>query len=384
MKPPEVTRDGEIEAARPVTMRHIAERCGVTTATVSLALRQDARLSAATIARVQAVALELGYDRSQNQAARRMVMRRYGRDVVNQMIAVFLPRYFYKANYFAHLMEGIMDALTEHDFNPVIVELGLGGDPRPLPPVFPNSEVDGVIMYGGGALPARLRAAQGFGQRPIVSVILPAEECSLVAADDEYGAYLATTHLLELGHRHFQSWFNENNGGAVMAIRRAGVLRALREWQLDPAVHLHDAAWYMGTIIPPFHLALPDADHRDNTGFRQEVQDEYIRYMRAHPEITAILASNDAYARRIWYLLRREGWRIPDDISIVGYDDTDPMPDEHGLNILTSVHLPLVEVGRGAGEQIIDSVLNHVALAPRLVLPPTLQVRASTAPAKRG
>jgi DNA-binding LacI/PurR family transcriptional regulator len=308
-------------------------------------------------------------------------MRRYGRDVVNQMVAIFLPRYFYKANYFAQLMEGIMDALTEHDFIPVIIEQGVDDNPlNPLPPVFHNSEVDGVIIYGGGAMIEKLRAAQGFGQRPIVSIVIADASTPLVAADDEHGAYLATKHLLELGHRHIQSWFNKDNGGHVMALRRAGVLRALREWHLDPAVHLHDSTWYMGSIIPPNHLVLPDAEHRDNTGFHSEEQDEYIRYMRAHPEITAILANNDAYARRIWYLLRREGWRIPDDISIVGYDDTDPMPNDHGSNILTSVHIPLVEVGRRAGAQLIHCVLDRADPAPRLVLPPTLQVRASTAP----
>jgi len=364
---------------RPVTMRDIAEQCGVTTATVSLALRQDPRLSAATIERVQTVATTLGYDRAHNQAARRMVMRRYGRDVINQMVAIFLPRYFYKATYFASLAEGVMDALAEHNFTNVIVYSDTATlDDRPLPPIFTNSEVDGAIIYGNTQVYHKLRQTSGFHQRPILSMIVPVEGCPIVAVDDEHGAYLAAKHLLELGHRRFLHWYTPDPG--VSGARLTGTQRALREWQLDPDEHLTLATWYLGSLNPPFHLALPDGSADDAAhGFSPDAQHDFLAYLRIHPDITAILAPNDATARRVGYLLRREGWKIPDDISLVGYDDCDPMPDEHGHNILTSVHLPLVDVGRHAGYQLIQQIMQGTPLPQRLILPTVLHVRQSTA-----
>ena len=94
--------------------------------------------------------------------------------------------------------------------------------------------------------------------------------------------------------------------------------------------------------------------------------------LRQHPQVTAILAINDASAIRTWALLQQGGLCVPDDISLIGFDDTDPVLDAHGQNMLTTVRLPLREFGEMAARQMIDFVqgapLNRCAWRPGLIV----------------
>ena len=95
-----------------VTQRDIAERCGVHQTAVSQALRHDPSISAATRERILAVALELGYDPEQHDAARRLVSRRHGTRIINRLIALFLPPRFHQSTYFLKLFQGIWDVVS--------------------------------------------------------------------------------------------------------------------------------------------------------------------------------------------------------------------------------------------------------------------------------
>lgn len=366
-------------------MRDIAERCGVTTATVSLALRKDPRLSSATIERVLAVAAEIGYDRAQNQAARRMVLRRYGRDVINRVIAIFLPRTFHKAAYFSNILEGVLDVLTDNDFTLLIgyTRQSQLDQPSPLLPLINSGDVDGVLIVDYRERTAeRLRALPGFGQRPIISLIYSLTGCSVVRMDDEQGAFQAAMHLLEQGHRHFLHFYNPTR--SPMEHRFHGLCRAIREYGLDPGQHARLAPWTLAVLTPPYHLELaaPGKNSVEAEFFRRE-QDAFLHFIHDHPEITAVLAANDPIARRVWYLLQHAGLRVPEDISIIGYDDTDPMSDDLEHRVLTSVHLPLIELGRAAARLVIRQVTTRATACEEIVLPTSLTVRTSTAPAAR-
>lgn len=71
---------------------------------------------------------------------------------------------------------------------------------------------------------------------------------------------------------------------------------------------------------------------------------------------------------------------MPEDISIVGFDDTDPMPDRRGMNQLTTVRLPLADVGREAARMVLRGVAGDSPPEEQVMLPTTLIVRGSTAP----
>ncbi|HEY3416123.1 MAG TPA: substrate-binding domain-containing protein, partial [Armatimonadota bacterium] len=102
-----------------------------------------------------------------------------------------------------------------------------------------------------------------------------------------------------------------------------------------------------------------------------------------HPEATAVLARNDYGAVQIWRALMQDGRKLPRDFSVVGFDDAFPIYDTQQQNILTTVRIPLEEVGREAARLILRLVEGGQEQGDeRIVLPAELLVRSSTAAPK--
>lgn len=370
---------------RSVTLHDVAARSGVCAATVSRALKHDPRISSATIQRVTAIAQEMGYDPSLHEAARRMVLSRHGLEVINHVVALVFPVNFFETAYFSGVYRGMIDVLTAERFAPLlthILNLQIPNSPITLPRIFDRGEVDGVLMLDGGPLAfqrltTHLREATGFRERPVVSLIWSMPDCSSVVTDDQQGAYQATRHLLDLGHRHFLHYFNPDSD-EVYIKRRAGVCQALEEYGLDVERHQHALAIPYGWHNPataPLQLSPDGSPDGGGKGDRTAL----LQFLHDHPEITAVMTPNDGAALHIWYALCWAGWRVPDDYSIVGFDDTDPMPDEHGANLLTTVRLPLEELGRQAARLFVRRVSGEAPEDEQLTLATELIVRASTA-----
>ncbi len=230
-----------------VTLKDIAEHCGVTVATVSRALRTPERHNKATAARILQAATELGYDPLHHQGARRLALSRFGKQLINHLIAVVFPPYFYRANYFAEIFQGLLDVLTPDGFG--LLTLDTQADsPLKLPPSFSRGDIDGVIALATphtiGKIAAQLRNEPCFRQRPILSLLHPTPGCSMVGIDAQHGAYLAAGHLLDMGHRHLLHFFGLEPGGDWSPREWGyqmllGYQHACRERGLDPAVHLH-------------------------------------------------------------------------------------------------------------------------------------------------
>lgn len=385
-KHPNTQTPGTPPHARATTMRDIAVQCGVSIWTVSLALRHDPRVSAATAERVLAAANTLGYDPAIHQAARRLVSKRLGQPVLNNVIGLLLPPHFQTANYFAFTSLGVLDVLATAGYAVLTTYAHLPTQPTTpnFPPIYTRGEVDGVISMGyflGDPLIQRLRANPGFANRPMVSLILPRDGCSSVMTDDRAGAYAATTHLLELGHRHILHSYDPAQV-PLMTERLAGAQQAMRDAGFDPERNLHYTdKLFFGNLNPPHHLRLPDltSDDQLDVVARHHLE-SLVAYLKAHPEVTAILAYNDPTARRIWYMLQQRGLRVPEDISLIGFDDTDAIPDEYGRNVLTTVRLPLELVGQEGARLIIRRLTGEAEEQTHLVLPTELVIRSSTAP----
>jgi DNA-binding LacI/PurR family transcriptional regulator len=352
---------------RAVTMQDIADRCGVSLITVSRALRGDPRVKGDTARRVHEAAETLGYDPALHHAARRLALRKHGLRAVNHVIAAFFHGQFIYANYFLHMFQGIMNGATAQGFALLTADHKM----PELLPFYSRGDVDGFIICGWchdnmePLLSQLRRSAQGY-QFPVVALLAPAPGCAAVLTDDRGGAYQATAHLLDLGHRHLlhfwstaagiNSYFNEE--------RRAGCRQACLDRGLDPDRCLHETIT-SGAV--PLH---------------ERVVAPLTAALDRHPEITGVLLPNDSFAGQAREVLRARGLRIPEDISLIGFDDTDPLHDENGRNILTSVRLPLEAVGRQAADHLIHQVMGGTLDESALVLPTELVVRASTAPAR--
>ncbi len=216
----------------------------------------------------------------------------------------------------------------------------------------------------------------------MVSLVQRLPGASSVVADDEDGAYQATTHLLDLGHRHLLYFFDAE-WGELFSRRIAGIHRACHAAGLDPVHHtLRSPVMVLGAISPPHHLDI-DFLYGENgpDTYATHQQQTLIAFLRAHREYTALLAQNDAMARRLWYLLTGAGFRVPDDISLIGFDDTDSLLDAGGRNCLTSVQVPLRALGQTGARLMLARIAGECPDDQHLTLPVTLIPRAITAPA---
>ncbi|HEY3379467.1 MAG TPA: LacI family DNA-binding transcriptional regulator [Armatimonadota bacterium] len=369
-----------------ITLEDIAQRVGASRSTVCRALTGNGEISAATAARIKAVALEMGYNPVFHEAARRLVLRRQGKAVVNHTIAGVFPSYFQDTPLFLNIFQGVIDALATAGYV-FMLAFADETDRRhvqfPTPPSFSRGEIDGLIAvsyYDFAPLIHDLRQNPGFATRPIVTFLNPTPGCSCVLSDEYLGGYQAIQHLLELGHRHILHSVIPETDHLVR--RLAGCRQAMQDAGLDPAHYLHEFTigidWnkpYQATG-PAHGITLPASVH--------PMILRLIGTLRAHPDITAYFVGNDFAAVVIWQALAQAGWRIPDDLSILGYDDC--YPDElPGPRLpLSTIRMPRREMGRMAATLIMEILARQddsaVPTTRQRIVETELVLRASTAP----
>ncbi len=356
-----------VSRGTPVRLQEIAAHCGLSRMTVSYALRGDrANVSIETIRRVRAAARKLGYDPSTAHAARRLRYQGTGGSVVNHLAAAFFPHTNLHERYWGLILEGLQYGFFENRNGllscAVWPEAGeIGGQ---LPRLFHRGDVDGAVIFPTEQyrenLVAVLRAEPGFGERPVVTLLEALPGCSSVRVDDVQAGYLAARHLLELGHRHLMTFVSPRYTSPIVTNRIAGQRRACEERGLNPAAVLHTTGWLWDTQ-PGMRVALEQA-------------------LAEFPRVTGILCPNDGFGVQLAPLLRHMGRRIPEDISLVGVDDSEGLPDAVGENMWTTVRLPLRELGRTAAELLLARVSGASANDEERVLPAELVVRGSTCP----
>lgn len=357
---------------RAITIKDIAKACNVHFMTVSRALRGDPKVRDATARRIRAAATEMGYDPAAGQAGRRLVSRAIGSRVVNQVVGIFFPPDFVRNTYFADLFEGIVEELTPCGFTLHIIPTYSPEHPErilaELPPILRRGEIDGVIVteWPRHFAPVlhQLQEEPTFAERPIVSLMDEHPGCSAVLTDDFRGMYAAMGHLLDAGHRFIMHPYSPTDTHHASRQRLDAMRQACLDGGLDPDTHL-----------VPFVLDWQGSRH-------QRMEGPLRTTLRQRPEITAVVAPNDLYALQAHQALAKLGFRVPDDISLLGFDDTIPLLDADHRNILSTVRLPLEDVGRAAARLILDQIAADGAPEQRnLVLPSELIVRDTSGPA---
>lgn len=366
-----------------VTLKDIAIRCGVDVSTVSRALRGSSVHSEKTIQHIRLIAAEMGYDPTRFQAARRLVLSRFGKEVTNRLFAIFLPPYFYYSYYGVMLFQGVLDVLTPAGFGLLTTETSQSVVKGKLPPSFVRGDVDGAIVIEDPVLfqPAldQLRAMPAFGDRPVLFVLRDVPGCSSVDIDAEDAAYELAAYMLSQGHRHMLHFTRQDGKllGSHQDFFVGGYQRACRDYGLDPDVHLH--SFPLSTSFLNQLFMVKQFQHLGE--LLQKKWPPYhplVRELRDHPEITAILAPNDLTAIVVRNILNCGGIRIPEDISLTGFDDIDFMTGTFEPNSLTTMHLPLRKMGRMAAKLLIDLVNEQHDEPQRVLVETSLVVRDTT------
>lgn len=362
----------------PVILQDVADACGVSKMTVSRALRPGhPDTKPATAERIRAIAKEMGYDPMQQGAAKRLALRRTGRTLTNHLVGVFMTACFTSSPFHSAIFTGLSSGFCEEGFGMLLVDTEWKPMDR-FPASVCRGEVDGALLGGFEDLHRleELRLIPGFGARPVVSLYNALPGCSSVLADRMAGARLAAEHLFALGHRHL-ACFGPGHQELLHGYRDA-----CATYHLDPSRHLHEliltetlleygfCAWNIPEIRAPRRLPWDSCA-------------PIVAYLRQHPEVTAILAPNDPSAVLLHYLLTSEGWRVPEDISLIGFDDTEPIYDADDNNILTTIRLPLNEIGKQAAHILVGHITGKCTDHQHLIMPTQLIVRGSTAPLQR-
>jgi DNA-binding LacI/PurR family transcriptional regulator len=356
---------GNIPGSANITMRDIALQCNVSVMTVSRALRHDPLVRTETSERILRAAEELGYNPAYHDAARRLAGRRSGKRLINRVISLVFHHVIFPYPYWSMLFRGVLDTLAAHHYS-LLVTYREDMETYPIPPIISRGEVDALIMFMMVAheheLTRRIKRHVPYADFPMITMVSPQPGCASVLADDFRGGYLLTEHLLRLGHRRLLHFWEHPGPMYTYTQREAGCRQACRDAGLDPEDLLVRAQLDLSREFPqriahPLHAAL-----------------------RAHPQITGIIAPNDRMAGMIHALLTDQGVRVPQDISLVGFDDSDPLLDEQGNNCLTTIRVPIEALGAAAARLAIDLVEGVEQGTPTRTLPVELMVRATTAP----
>jgi len=328
------------------TSEDVARLAGVSTATVSRALRAVSGVSPSTRERVLAAVAELGYVSS--PAASRLAGGRTGTVAV---VVPYITRWF-----FGQVVSGAESVLREQGLDLLLYNLGgPGGRERYFSKQALHKRVDAVLVLCLPLSDAELHALSGL-QVPVVMVGADVEGFPSVRIDDVSGAAIAAQHLVNLGHRRIaliSGVPDDPMGFTAQGDRRRGFRDTLVAAGLpvDPGL---EAAGY----------------------FTLDGGAEAMSVLLGRPEPpTAVFAESDEMAFGALRTLRRAGLDVPGDVSLVGFDGHE-LAD---LMDLTTVAQPVYEQGRLAAELLADA-LNGRGGERRLSVPTRLIVRGSTRP----
>ncbi|HSB88150.1 MAG TPA: LacI family DNA-binding transcriptional regulator [Ilumatobacteraceae bacterium] len=332
------------------TMAEVAKHAGVGIGTVSRVLSGSVQVSEATRRKVRAAAEELGYERSRKWSTEQ---GKRGR-----LIGVLVP--FFDVQSAFQRLRGIVARLAPHGCAAVLHNVESPAQARAKLLELPRSLVlDGLIIVS-------VPLVEDEGERLISarfpSVLVDSSYPGLpsVCIDDRAGGAMATRHLISLGHRRiaFVSEPPHNAFGFVAGARREeGFRAAMADAGFNVPVsyvrygaYLHSAAREIATEL----LSLPDPP-------------------------TAIVAASDVQAVGCLEAASRLGIQVPEDLSIVGYDDIDLA----ALMGLSTVRQPLVYSGERGADLVVEalSMRNRQPQIEKLEL--ELVVRNTTAAAKR-
>ena len=332
------------------TIKDIAERAGVSPATVSRALTDSGLVTEATRQRVHEVAREMHY--RPNVQARNLRTRR--------SMAVLLVVRNVGNPFYLDVMKGVEAVARENGYS---VLMGNTEDDShretEYVEMLRDGHADGMILMTG-RLPAASSSGRGnLEGLPAVVALEMLEGSALphVQIDNVAAAREAVAHLAGLGHRRIA-----HITGPLPETMSVARLEGYRQAMADAG------------------LAVP-AGYEAAGNYRLETGQAAIQALFALPEPpTAIFVANDEMAIGAVHELRRIGFDVPRDVSIVGFDDL--YLSRAFYPPLTTVRQPRLDIGRTAMSVLAAMLAGERPASSPIVMPTELVIRASTAPPK--
>lgn len=331
-----------------LTLGHIADQLGISTATVSLALRDSPLVARETREKVKQTAQEIGYIYNRSAAS----LRTSRSQIVGVAVHDILNPYF------AEVFSALEDVLEQQG---QMIFICNHRDDTKRQRAFVNTllqhRADGLILcpsVGTSAEEINRLVDQGI---PVTLVAreLPGVWAPCVRGDDMCGTYLATKHLIEQGHKDI-AMIGGRRESSTGRLRNEGWRKALIEAGLDPGIQID---------LPEL---MTQADGRAAVP----------TILEADPRPTAIVGFNDLVAFGMMTTLRRAGIEPGPDIAITGYDDIDGA--DARTPALTTVANQPEKIGRLAALTLLRQIAGDRVPNKPIVIEPELRIRESSPP----
>ncbi|MET7597692.1 LacI family DNA-binding transcriptional regulator [Streptomyces sp. NPDC004082] len=331
-----------------MTITDVARHAGVSTAAVSKVMRNAYGVSPAMQERVRAAIAELGY--RPHAAARGMRGRTY-------TIGVLLDNV--RNAFFADILDGIRDELRESEYTVLIGAAGFDPEEqaRSIRSLV-DRQMDGLILIAPGTPRAEVLSTAASTPTVVIGHHDAADSHDSVVDADDIGAGLVVDHLVSLGHRD------------IALVSAAGARAG--QWKRTPELVLSDG--YLAAMRRhglTEHARIHHAAYSDDGGFKAG-----MTLLTAERPPTAIMTGADVAALGVYRAAHELGLRIPQDVSLVGYNNT-------ALAALAPVQLTSVDqaghtMGETAARMLIERVEGRRDRAMQTTMTPRLVVRGST------
>jgi len=281
---------------KTATLADVAAAVGLSPAAVSLALRGKPGVSEATRTRVLEAARTLGYRPVDGVSRQHLNPMTIGLVINPDHGGVQEANRFY-----APVIAGIQGSCRSHHMDLMLATMpvDLHQYPIELPRIVTNGTCDGLIVAGAHLSPATAATFRAAPPTILVDAYAEDDLFDSVVMDNVGGARTAVQHLVSLGHREIAILATEPQAYPSILERRRGYEQVMAEQELTPC--FIDAQYW-----------LPEAAAAVG-----------IEFVKAHPEITALFVANDLVAVAFLQAARQEGIVVPDQLSVVGFDDID-------------------------------------------------------------
>ncbi len=343
--PPKVTRGRHSESPRQATIRDVAREARVSVATVSRALNDSGPVRNDTRQRVHDAAENLRF--TPHAGARSLITSR------TNTLGVLLPDLY--GEFFSEIIRGIDRSAQRAGYQLLLSSARNARDEMHGAFRAMYGRVDGLILMAPDVELAEMFAQRRDGTSIVfINSPVTSDDACVITIDNHGGAYQMVKHLVGKGHERIAILRGaEGNHDALERLR--GYRDALHECGVprDPRFELN-------------------GDFTESAGYRSA-----RLALKLEPRPTAIFAANDAMAIGAISALREENVRVPDDIAVAGFDD---IPIARYVSPpLSSVHVPIAQLGEQAMALLLDAIVDPATDAGRrVVLPTTLVIRKSS------
>lgn len=334
------------EKLSSLTLEDIAKRAGVSRSTVSRVVNGHKHVSDSIRQRVSAVISETGY--RPNMAARVLASQH------SMMIGFVLPHAvseFFEDPYYPILTKGISFGCNQNNYTLALFLFSTKEEEEQfLSRISKQALLDGILVQSGNTSDQQI--IDRFLEEKIPTVVIgrpfEPEKVSYVDIDNFGAAFNAVSHLINLGYQRIGTIAGSLNS-TVGIDRLNGYIKALEE---------NDMHCEPSLIV--------DGEFTENGG--------YVAMQKLlEKNVDAVFAASDVMAVGATRAIYNSGLRVPEDISIIGFDDF-PVLNETNL---TTIHQPVIDLGIKAVELLIDVIQNGINPPRELILDTRLIVRSS-------